>query len=41
MQTDEIRKTPRLLIVLAWAFVGIPLLMGISQTLLNAAKLFQ
>lgn len=41
MQSDEIRKTPRSLIALAWAFVGIPLAMGVSQTLLNAAKLFQ
>jgi hypothetical protein len=41
MQNDEIRKTPGLVIALAWAFVGIPLLAGISQTLLNAAKLFQ
>jgi len=41
MQTDEIRKTPGLVIALAWVFVGIPLLAGISQTLLNAAKLFQ
>ncbi len=41
MQTDDVRTTPPLLIALAWAFVGIPLLAGISQTLLNAAKLFQ
>lgn len=41
MQTDDVKKTPPLLIALAWAFVGIPLLAGISQTLLNAAKLFQ
>jgi hypothetical protein len=41
MQNDEIRKTPALVIALAWAFVGIPLLAGIFQTMLNAAKLFQ
>ena len=41
MQSDDIRKTPPLVIALAWAFVGILLLAGISQTLLNAAKLFQ
>ncbi|HSX73518.1 hypothetical protein AB3G45_29355 [Shinella sp. S4-D37] len=41
MQSDDTRKTPPFVIALAWAFVGIPLLAGISQTLLNAAKLFQ
>jgi hypothetical protein len=28
-------------LVLVWGFVGIPLLAGITQTVLNAAKLFQ
>ena len=28
-------------LVLAWAFVGIPLALGVYQTLLNAMKLFQ
>ena len=28
-------------LVLAWAFVGIPLLWGIYNTILNAIKLFQ
>jgi hypothetical protein len=28
-------------LVLAWAFVGIPLAWGVFQTLLNAMKLFQ
>ena len=28
-------------LVLAWGFVGIPLLWGIYQTLLNASKLFR
>ena len=41
MQSDDDRKTPGWVIALAWAFVGIPLLGGIWQTLLNAAKLFQ
>lgn len=41
MQNDEIKKTPPLLIALAWLFVGIPLAGGIYKTLLNAAKLFQ
>lgn len=28
-------------LILAWAFVGIPLLWGVLQTLRNAMKLFQ
>ena len=28
-------------LVLAWAFVGIPLTLGVVQTLINAMKLFQ
>jgi hypothetical protein len=28
-------------LVLAWAFVGIPLVWGVVQTAINAAKLFQ
>jgi hypothetical protein len=28
-------------LVLAWAFVGIPLALGVIQTLINAMKLFQ
>jgi hypothetical protein len=28
-------------LVLAWAFVGIPLIWGVVQTAANAAKLFQ
>lgn len=41
MHDDEAGTTPAWLIALAWAFVGIPLLAGVFQTLLNAAKLFQ
>jgi len=33
--------TTTLELVLAWGFVGIPLLWGVSQTLLDALKLFQ
>ncbi len=33
--------TTTLQLVLAWGFVGIPLVWGVSQTLLNALKLFQ
>jgi len=28
-------------LVLAWGFVGIPLVWGVAQTLLNALKAFQ
>ena len=28
-------------LVLAWAWVGIPLTLGVVQTLINAMKLFQ
>jgi hypothetical protein len=28
-------------LVLAWAFVGIPLTLGVIQTLINAMKMFQ
>jgi hypothetical protein len=34
-------KTSPLLIILAWAVVGVPWLWGITQTLNNAVKLFQ
>lgn len=33
--------TTTLQLVLAWSFVGIPLVLGVFQTLLNAMKLFQ
>ncbi len=33
--------TTTLQLVLAWAFVGIPLTLGVVQTLINAMKLFQ
>lgn len=33
--------TTTLHLVLAWGFVGIPLTLGVIQTLLNALKLFQ
>jgi len=33
-------RTPVIQLVLAWAFVGIPLLWGVLQTLRNAMKLF-
>ena len=33
--------TTALQLVLAWGFVGIPLIWGVLQTLSNALKLFQ
>ncbi|HVW57358.1 MAG TPA: hypothetical protein VHC00_16900 [Rhizobiaceae bacterium] len=33
--------TTALHLVLAWGFVGIPLVLGVLQTLINAMKLFQ
>ncbi len=33
--------TTTLRLVLAWSFVGIPLTLGVLQTLINSMKLFQ
>ena len=33
--------TPAWHLVLAWGFVGIPLIWGVSQTIANALKLFR
>jgi hypothetical protein len=33
--------TTTLQLVLAWGFVGIPLVLGVLQTLINSMKLFQ
>lgn len=33
-------RTPVIHLVLAWTFVGIPLLWGVLETLRNALKLF-
>ena len=41
MSMNQTGGTSSLQLVLAWGFVGIPLLWGVTQTLLNAAKLFQ
>jgi hypothetical protein len=35
------RGTTASQLLLAWAFVGIPLTLGVVQTLINAMKLFQ
>ena len=40
METNQ-NGTTTLQLVLAWGFVGIPLVWGVFQTLLNALKLFQ
>jgi hypothetical protein len=33
--------TPAWQLVLAWAWVGIPLALGVIQTIINSLKLFQ
>jgi hypothetical protein len=37
----EHQETTTLQLVLAWGFVGIPLVFGVVQTLINSMKLFQ
>jgi hypothetical protein len=45
--TDQHSATPAadghggLALFLAWSFVGIPLTLGVVQTIINALKLFQ
>ena len=39
--SDNRNGTTTLHLVLAWGFVGIPLVLGVLQTLINAMKLFQ
>jgi MFS family permease len=39
-ETSAVRKSP-LLVFLAWTLVGVPLLWGVYETLLNAMKLFR
>lgn len=41
MQTTEQAGTTPLQLVLAWGFVGIPLLAGVTQTIINAMQLFR
>ncbi len=41
MATTEQNGTTTLQLLLAWGFVGIPLTLGVLQTLINAMKLFQ
>jgi hypothetical protein len=39
--TTQTSGTPGWQLALAWGFVGIPLIWGVSQTIANALKLFQ
>ena len=41
MATQNQQGTTTLQLVLAWGFVGIPLALGVLQTLINSMKLFQ
>lgn len=38
---NEANGTQTWQLVLAWGFVGIPLALGVLQTLINSMKLFQ
>jgi len=38
---NQIKKTPAVLVLLAWLFVGIPWGWGVAQLWKNARKLFQ
>jgi len=41
MANENQAGTTTLQLILAWGFVGIPLTLGVLQTLVNAMKLFQ
>jgi hypothetical protein len=41
MSNNNQNGTTTLHLVLAWGFVGIPLVLGVLKTLANAMKLFQ
>jgi hypothetical protein len=41
MQTANQESSMTLKLVLAWGFVGIPLTLGVLQTLVNAMALFK
>jgi hypothetical protein len=41
MKSETEGGTTALQLVLAWGFVGIPLCLGVWETILNALKLFQ
>jgi hypothetical protein len=40
MANTNHQETTTLHLVLAWGFVGIPLVLGVLQTCINASKLF-
>ncbi|MEG6507945.1 hypothetical protein V6C03_03075 [Methyloligella sp. 2.7D] len=40
-ETTDVSAQNKVKLVFAWAFVGIPLIWGVSQTLANAMQLFQ
>jgi hypothetical protein len=40
MANGNSEETTTLHLVLAWGFVGIPLILGVLQTCINASKLF-
>jgi hypothetical protein len=39
--TETLKKSPTVLILLAWTVVSVPLAWGVYHTLLNSMKLFQ
>jgi hypothetical protein len=39
--SDSSKKTPVGLVLLAWLFVGIPLIWGVSQTIMKSMDLFR
>jgi hypothetical protein len=41
MANENHTRTTALQLVIAWGFVGIPLALGVLQTLINSMKLFQ
>lgn len=41
MANQDQTGTPAWQLVLAWAWVGIPLTLGVVQTIINSLKLFQ
>ena len=41
MHDEEKKSSNGLKLLLAWGFVGIPLAWGVTETVINAMKLFQ
>jgi hypothetical protein len=40
-QQNQQGGTTAIQLILAWGFVGIPLILGVTQTIINSMKLFQ